>query len=398
MSKALHKGLEAKLASLHGPEWDSSDEEDKQVETISAVAKKKGPKRKKERKRKVETISSSEEKSPVIYLGHIPEGFAEKEMFGFFSQFGSVRRIKLSRSKRTGNPRGYAFLEFADPDVAAIVAETMSGYFLMERRLVSHVVSKDKIHPELFVGMKNRSKVSFQSVKNWQEKNKNDVNKPKTIEGTKKITQKLLKREKAKRSKLLALGIDYSFPGYEASVSTDKKGSKKVDPAPKKKRKLSRDEDEKKILDTAPTSIEQKDDIALKAVTPKKTSKTPKKKAKTGSDTKKEGTKSTKKTRKNSETSLESTTEKKKSKTPKKGSKTENTKDKIVSEPSGKDGKSPIEDEKESTSLQKSEVDNSGNEHSVIESTPTRPTKKKGLAKTEVKAKKSKKKRRKSTQ
>lgn len=171
MSKALHKSLEAKLASLHGPEWDSSDEEDKQVETISAVTKKKGSKRKTALKRKVDTMSSSsEEKSPVIYLGHIPEGFAETEMFGFFSQFGTLRRVKLSRSKRTGNPRGYAFLEFADADVAAIVAEAMSGYFLMKRRLVCHVVSKDKIHPELFDGMKNRSKFSFQTVKNWQEK------------------------------------------------------------------------------------------------------------------------------------------------------------------------------------------------------------------------------------
>lgn len=38
----------------------------------------------------------------VIYLGHIPHGFYEKQMQGFFSQFGDVTRLRLCRSKKTG--------------------------------------------------------------------------------------------------------------------------------------------------------------------------------------------------------------------------------------------------------------------------------------------------------
>lgn len=36
----------------------------------------------------------------VIYLGHIPHGFYENEMRQYFSQFGTVTRLKLARSKK----------------------------------------------------------------------------------------------------------------------------------------------------------------------------------------------------------------------------------------------------------------------------------------------------------
>ena len=36
----------------------------------------------------------------MIYIGHIPHGFYEEQMRGFFSQFGIVTRVRLSRSKK----------------------------------------------------------------------------------------------------------------------------------------------------------------------------------------------------------------------------------------------------------------------------------------------------------
>ena len=65
--------------------------------------------------------------SSVIYVGHIAHGFYEKQMREFFSQFGEVRRVKLFRSPKTGNSRGYAFIEFTTPEVANVVAEAMNG-------------------------------------------------------------------------------------------------------------------------------------------------------------------------------------------------------------------------------------------------------------------------------
>lgn len=38
----------------------------------------------------------------VIYVGHIPHGFYEDELRKYFSQFGEVTRVRVSRSRKTG--------------------------------------------------------------------------------------------------------------------------------------------------------------------------------------------------------------------------------------------------------------------------------------------------------
>jgi nucleolar protein 15 len=40
------------------------------------------------------------EERGTIYLGRIPHGFYEDEMKGYFSQFGDVTRLRLSRNKK----------------------------------------------------------------------------------------------------------------------------------------------------------------------------------------------------------------------------------------------------------------------------------------------------------
>jgi nucleolar protein 15 len=73
--------------------------------------------------------------SSVVYIGHIPWGFFEKQMKDFFSQFGTVVTVWMGRSKKTGKTKGYAFVEFTSNEVAAIVADTMNNYIL-EGKLV----------------------------------------------------------------------------------------------------------------------------------------------------------------------------------------------------------------------------------------------------------------------
>ncbi len=50
--------------------------------------------------KKVMKSDKKQVKRGVVYLGHIPEGFFEDELKGFFSQFGKVKRVKVSRSSR----------------------------------------------------------------------------------------------------------------------------------------------------------------------------------------------------------------------------------------------------------------------------------------------------------
>jgi nucleolar protein 15 len=101
--------------------------------------------------RKIEKITAEHRlERGVIYLGHIPYGFREEEMKEFFTQFGEVTRIKLARSKRSGRPKGYAFIEFNKLETAEVAAETMNNRFMLDRQLVSHVVDDEKLHKDLF--------------------------------------------------------------------------------------------------------------------------------------------------------------------------------------------------------------------------------------------------------
>lgn len=72
-------------------------------------AEKRRPKLPEERKKRMRPHKPGSKKG-VLYLGHIPNGFFEHEMMAFFSQFGDIARARVSRSQRTGNSRGYAFV------------------------------------------------------------------------------------------------------------------------------------------------------------------------------------------------------------------------------------------------------------------------------------------------
>uniref|UniRef100_A0A6I8PF32 RRM domain-containing protein n=1 Tax=Ornithorhynchus anatinus TaxID=9258 RepID=A0A6I8PF32_ORNAN len=156
----------------------------------------------------------------VIYLGHIPRELSESQLRKYFTQFGTVTNLKLSRSKKTGNSKGYAFMEFESEDVAQIVAETMNNYLFCERLLKCHVVPRGKIHKELFKGS-NRpfAKPSYPEVARY--------NKKRTDKQKLKMKMRLESKEKKLRKRLAEKGIDYDFPGL---VSKKKVKVSRADP------------------------------------------------------------------------------------------------------------------------------------------------------------------------
>ena len=240
-------------SSLSDPVFSDGEDdqnEDSETELISAKVNKKGSKRNK-RKKQSDKNDASEESSSVIYLGHLPVGFEEREITVFLNQFGNVMRCRVSRSKKTGRSRGYAFVEFVDHDVAKVVAETMSGYFLLEKRLVCHILPQDQVHELMFTKAKR-----IETKADIHKKARLEVNKQRSTDALKGITAKLVKREEMKRKKLAALGIDYDFPGYAAGVtSTDD-----AEPSSKRRRTKSSDETEEEVASEkkAPKSSKKK--------------------------------------------------------------------------------------------------------------------------------------------
>lgn len=101
----------------------------------------------------------------VIYVGRVPRGFFEPQMKKYFSQFGKVNKLRLSRNKKTGASKHYAFVEFQSQEVADIVARTMNNYLLFGHILKVHLIPTEQVHPDLFKGATERFKVDPRNKK-----------------------------------------------------------------------------------------------------------------------------------------------------------------------------------------------------------------------------------------
>lgn len=172
--------------------------------------KKKIQESKKSRSKKFQELTPG-----VVYVGHLPRGLFEPQLKEYFEQFGKVRRLRLSRSKKTGGSKGYAFVEFDCDEVARIVAETMNNYLMGERLIKCHLMDPEKVHEKLFVGSQTQfKKPSRPAVTRYNRKH--------GAEQIAKMTSKLLRKEAKLRKRLAAHGIDYDFPGFASQVPKKK--------------------------------------------------------------------------------------------------------------------------------------------------------------------------------
>eukprot|EP01040_Poterioochromonas_malhamensis_P019295 gene19295-22760_t len=176
----------------------------------SKADKKKGGKEKK-------TAESS-----IVYLGHIPRGFEEEEIEGFFSQFGEVKRIKVFRNVKTNNIRGYAFIEFQSPEVAEVAAEAIDGYFLNDRKLVCHVIPREKIHRGMFarpeVTLLNDLLLAYDVDLDDDEEDDSEIPAEQfTPESAERKLKQYQEQQQKKQDKLKKLGYDFELPSLNVN-------------------------------------------------------------------------------------------------------------------------------------------------------------------------------------
>ncbi|KAK7169355.1 hypothetical protein R3I93_005357 [Phoxinus phoxinus] len=192
---------------------------EKPAKTLLAL----NPKEEAEFRKKVQQVKKRPQKgqslSPgVIYVGHLARGLCEPQLKSYFEQFGTVSRLRLSRSKKTGGSKGYGYVEFECDEVAKIVAETMNNYLMGERLIKCHVIPPEKVHGKLFVG----SKMVFRKP---SQPAVTRYNKEHTEDDLKKLGSKLASKEAKLRKRLAAKGIDYDFPGFAAQIPAKKSQS-----------------------------------------------------------------------------------------------------------------------------------------------------------------------------
>uniref|UniRef100_U3EJV3 MKI67 FHA domain-interacting nucleolar phosphoprotein n=1 Tax=Callithrix jacchus TaxID=9483 RepID=U3EJV3_CALJA len=191
----------------------------------------------------------------VVYVRHLPNLLDETQIFSYFSQFGTVTRFRLSRSKRTGNSKGYAFVEFECEDVAKIVAETMNNYLFGERLLECRLMPPKKVHKELFKDWNVPFKQpSHPSVKRY--------NRNRTLTQKLRMEERFKKKERLLRKKLARKGINYDFPSLilqktESISKTNHQKSTKGQGLHKKKKKVvgTLDTPEETVDSQGPTPV-----------------------------------------------------------------------------------------------------------------------------------------------
>lgn len=161
------------------------------------------------------------------------DGFYEHEMRSYFSQFGNVEKLRMSRNKKTGASRHFAFIEFASAAVAEVVVKTMDNYLLFGRVLKVKVVPKSQIHDDLWKGANRR----FKKIP-WNKMAGNQLKKP-LSEST--WTQKISKEEQRRNErakKLQDMGYEFEVPKIKSVEEAEKEpaaleGAEDEDEAPK---------------------------------------------------------------------------------------------------------------------------------------------------------------------
>ncbi|KIN06654.1 hypothetical protein OIDMADRAFT_17416 [Oidiodendron maius Zn] len=208
---ALLKGFES-----DGDEADALKEgglaEGKMVPKVPTMTSK----NKKAMKRAAE--ANEPEKPGVIYVGHIPHGFYEHEMRQYFEQFGSILQLRLSRNRKTGASKHYAFIQFASNVVADIVAKTMDNYLLFNHILKVKIIPDEQVPEDLFKGANKR----FKKVP-W-----NKIAGRKLAQGASEATwEKRIEKEENRRAekaqKMKALGYEFESPKIKSAKNVSKK-------------------------------------------------------------------------------------------------------------------------------------------------------------------------------
>ncbi|CAI5760182.1 unnamed protein product [Candida verbasci] len=154
--------------------------------------------------KKSKKSKKSSDKTGIIYIGRLPSRFQESELKTYFSQFGDIINLRLSRNKKTGNSKHYGYIEFESFEVAKIASETMDNYLLFGHLIKCKVV--EEVHKDLF---KNGNK-KFKIIP-WKKISKDKYEKPKTKKEWEIIVKKFELSKKNKQEELKSKGIDFDF-------------------------------------------------------------------------------------------------------------------------------------------------------------------------------------------
>ena len=78
---------------------------------------------------------SQQQQKHDIFVGNLAFNTTEEQLHTTFSEIGRVIKVRMVTDVETGKPRGFAFVEFEDPQAALSAIRNMNEYELNGRRL-----------------------------------------------------------------------------------------------------------------------------------------------------------------------------------------------------------------------------------------------------------------------
>lgn len=189
----------------------------------------------------------------------VPRGFFEPQMKKYFNQFGRVLNLRLSRNKKTGASKHYAFVEFASAEVADIVARTMNNYLMFGHILKCSLIPKEQVHENLFKGAGTRFKVDPRNKKAglaMERGAERDVWEKRVVNENKR---------RSGRAKALKEEFGYEFEAPKVKAAKDAKKSLEVEAS-----------EPQQLLTEAPVETKKKGKKAAKAAEPEPVAEEPK--------------------------------------------------------------------------------------------------------------------------
>jgi len=73
--------------------------------------------------------------STTLFVGNLPYMFRERDVAEVFERYGRIRNVTVGINRRTGQSKGYAFVEFEDRRDAEDAFDKFDGYVIEGRRL-----------------------------------------------------------------------------------------------------------------------------------------------------------------------------------------------------------------------------------------------------------------------
>ena len=248
-TEALLKGFES--------DDDSEKDPDDQGYEVGNEIPKLGKKLKKKAKKAAEKASTSG-KPGVVYIGRIPHGFYEQEMKQYFSQFGTITNLRLSRNRKTGKSKHFAFVEFESAEVAEIVSKTMDNYLLFGHILKCKLVAPEQVHKDLWIGANKR----FKRVP-WNKIQGRQLSQAMMVAGWEMRVGKEEKRRADKKAAMKLMDYDFESPKLKSPKAVLKKSLQALT------KPVSDDESDEKSDEDEPKKIEAPKKIERQAVTAK---------------------------------------------------------------------------------------------------------------------------------